>query len=160
LVGDQEKRFLKDWKMIVIADSNIIISALISPKGSIASVLKNRSNVQFIAPDYLLTEVYEHWDIIVQFTTLSKRELFEEFYFYRGKITFINTDTIPIKHMKNANEIVKDIDEDDVDFVALHLYKKHKLWTGDKNLIKGLTAKGYGHIFVSTAELKEKLYKR
>jgi len=146
--------------MIVIADSNIIISALISPKGSIASVLKDKSNIQFIAPVYLLTEVYEHWDIIVQFTPLSKREIFEEFYFYRNKITFIDAINIPKQHKNKATEIMKDIDPKDTAFVALHLYKKHKLWTGDKKLIKGLTAKGYGHIFVTTAELKEKLYKK
>jgi len=146
--------------MIVIADSNIIISALISPKGSIASVLKDKSNIQFIAPNYLLSEVYEHWEKIMESTTLSKKELFEEFYLYRNKITFIDIVEVPEKHIVKADKIVKDIDIYDVDFVALYLYKKHKLWTGDKKLIKGLTAKGYGHIFVTTAELKEKLYKR
>jgi len=55
---------------------------------------------------------------------------------------------------------VKNIDEDDASFIALYFYERHKLWTGDKKLIKGLTAKGYGHIFVTTAQLKERLYKR
>jgi len=146
--------------MIVIADSNIIISALISPNGSIASVLKNRSNIQFIAPNYLLVEVYEHWEKIMEYTSLSKQELFEYFYFYRSKITFIDVAEVPEKYIVKADKMVKDIDIYDIDFIALYLYKKHKLWTGDKKLIKGLSAKGYGHIFVSTAELKEKLYKR
>jgi len=144
--------------MIVIADSNIIISALISPKGSIASVLKDKSNIQFIAPDYLLTEVCEHWEKIVESTTLSKHGLFEEFYFYRSKITFISVTSVPKKHRDDAAEIVKDIDIDDAPFVSLHFYKKHKLWTGDKALINGLKAKGYD-ICVTTAELRQKLYK-
>jgi len=145
--------------MIVIADSNIIMSALISPEGSTASVLKDKSNIQFVAPNFLLTEVYEHWETIVQFTTLSKRELFEEFYFYRNRITFTDVDAIPKKHKNDARKIVNDIDKDDAQFVALHLYKKHKLWTGDRKLINGLKAKGYD-ICVTTAELRQKLYRK
>jgi len=144
--------------MIVIADSNIIISALISPKGSTASVLKEKSNIQFIAPGYLLMEVYEYWEKIAQSTTLSKKEMFEDFDFYRSKITFVNPVDIPKKCKDKAHEIVNDIDKDDAQFVALHLYKKHKLWTGDKALINGLKAKGYD-ICVTTAELRQKLYK-
>jgi len=145
--------------MIVIADSNIIISALISPKGSTAQVLKEKSNIQFMAPDILLAEVYQHWEKIVELTTLSKRELFEEFYFYRNRITFVEAMDVPKKHRSHARQIVKDIDENDLDFVALHLHKRHKLWTGDKVLINGLLAKGYD-ICVTTAELRKKLYRK
>jgi len=146
--------------MIVIADSNIIVSALISPRGGIASVLKGKSITQFIAPSYLLAEVYEHWDIIVRSTLLSSHELFEELTFYQTKITFIEAHDVPKNKRDEAHKLVKDIDIDDLPFVALYLYKKHKIWTGDKKLIKGLTAKGYGHIFITTAQLKEKMYKR
>jgi len=145
--------------MIVIADANIIISALMSPHGSTASVLKDRSNIQFMAPSYLLTEVYEHWQKIVRSTTLSRKELLDDFYFYESKITFTDIENIPEKHLIKAYELVKDIDEGDVDFIALHLYKKHKIWTGDKALINGLKAKGYD-IFVTTAELRQKMYKK
>jgi len=145
--------------MIVIADSNIIISALISPKGSTASVLKDKSNIQFIAPDYLLTEVYGYWEKIVESTTLSKKEVFEDFYFYRSKIVFVDTINVPKKHKNEASEIVKDIDVKDAPFVSLHLYKRHKLWTGDRKLINGLKAKGYD-ICVTTTELRQKLYKK
>jgi hypothetical protein len=43
--------------------------------------------------------------------------------------------------------------------VALHLFKKHKIWTGDKVLINGLQSKGYD-ICVTTTELKTKMYKK
>jgi len=145
--------------MIVIADSNIIFSALISPKGNIASILKERSNMQFIAPTYLLDEVFEHWDKIVEYSVLSVRELHKELYFYKAKIIFTELENIPKKHVVKAAQIIKDIDADDLDFIALYLHKKHKLWTGDKKLINGLKAKGYD-ICVTTAELKKLIYKR
>jgi len=44
-------------------------------------------------------------------------------------------------------------------FVALNLYKKHKIWTSDKVLIKGLEKKGY-KMCITTKELKSKLYKK
>jgi len=145
--------------MIVIADSNIIVSALISPAGVVASVFKEKANLQFIAPSQLLEEVKEHWDIVVEFSSLSVRELFAELEFYEKRITFSDSTNIPRKYRLEAYELVKDIDEDDADFVALHLYKKHKLWTGDKKFINGLKAKGYD-ICVTTDELKQKLYKK
>jgi len=145
--------------MIVIADSNIIYSALINPKGSVALIFKEKSNLQFIAPSQLLEEVQEHWLVIVNASPLSIRELFAELNFYKTRISFIDSVSIPRKQRLKAYEIVVDIDEDDADFVALHLYKKHKLWTGDRKLIKGLLAKGYD-ICVTTDQLKERLYKK
>jgi len=44
-------------------------------------------------------------------------------------------------------------------FVALNLYKKHKILTMDKVLIKGLQKKGYT-ICIITTELKNSLFKR
>lgn len=85
--------------MILITDSNLIISALITPNGAIASIIKAKHNFQFIAPK-------------------------------------------------------------DVFFIALHLHTGHKIWSGDEKLKKGLTAKGYGHFFTSTEELKKHLYKK
>jgi len=145
--------------MIVIADSNIIISALISPRGSIAYIFKEKSNIQFIAPDYLLEEVYEHWSKISKTSSLSRLELIKEFDFYKKRIVFTNVENIPKNHKLKAYEIVKDIDKYDTPFVSLYLYKKHKIWTGDKILIKGLLAKGYD-ICVTTAQLKQKIYKK
>lgn len=46
--------------MIVIADSNIFYSALISPEGTTASILRERKRIQFVVPDYLIDEVNEH----------------------------------------------------------------------------------------------------
>ena len=132
--------------MILITDSNIIYSALINPNGTIAIIFKQKSNLQFTAPDYLIQEVKEHWDKILEFTPLKK-------------IKFIKTDDISKKDIKKSLEIVRDVDYYDTFFVALHFHTGHKIWTGDKELIKGVTAKGYD-IFITTEELKEKLYKK
>lgn len=45
-----------------------------------------------------------------------------------------------------------DVDIDDTEFVALTEHSKSKLWSGDKELIKGLTKKKWLK-FISTKEL-------
>lgn len=145
--------------MIVIADSNLIISALISPKGTVSKIFKSQSNIQFIAPDYLLVEVYEHWVKISKASELKGLNLIKELDYLKSRILFIGLNEIPKVYRLEAYEIVKDIDVDDVAFVALNRYKKHKIWTSDKPLKDGLAKKGY-NICISTAELKLKLYKK
>lgn len=144
--------------MIVIADSNIILSALLTPKGVIAQILTSKSKIQFLVPDYLYEEIEEHLQMVADYTGKPKAELKRILKLLTVKITVVATDEIPLKYRQKAVEVVSDIDKDDAPFIALHLYKKHKIWTGDKTLINGMSAKGYD-IFITTAELKSKLYK-
>lgn len=146
--------------MILITDSNIIYSALIKPNGVVASIFKEKSHLQFIAPDYLFFEVKKNWDKIVKYSDLSEKELKEEFHFYKEKIKSYDVRAIGKRELAQAEKIVEDIDPDDVFFIALHLHLKHKIWCSDNVLIQGLTEKGYGHFFVTTQELKKKRYKR
>ena len=83
--------------MIVITDTNIFYSALIAPNGEIATILKDR-NMQFIAPDFIIEEVKEHLDVIKAGRRKDK-----------------------------AEKITKDIDVDDIPFIAFHLQYKHKI---------------------------------
>lgn len=145
--------------MIVIADSNLIISGLYSPKGIVATILKSEKNIQFIAPDFIFTEISNHFAEIVTKTGKTRKELNSELKKIVERIKFVSVSEIPMLHIKKAISIVEDIDIDDTFFVALHLYKNHKIWTGDKVLIKGLEKKGY-KICVTTSELKAKLYKK
>ena len=64
--------------MILITDSNIIISALITPKGIMASIFKQKSRLQFTAPDYIFEEIAQHWDKIVECSDLTEKQLKEE----------------------------------------------------------------------------------
>ena len=46
--------------MIIIADSNIFMNALITPDSLVATILSERKKIQYIVPDYLIKEVTEH----------------------------------------------------------------------------------------------------
>jgi predicted nucleic acid-binding protein len=60
--------------MIVITDSNIIISALIKPNGVVAKVFKSKSQIQFYAPSFLKDEISEHFSKIVKISGSSKKK--------------------------------------------------------------------------------------
>jgi predicted nucleic acid-binding protein len=59
---------------------------------------------------------------------------------------------IPKKEKIKAYNLVKDVDLNDIAFVALNEYKQALLWTGDKVLINGLKAKAYDRI-ITTEEM-------
>ena len=140
--------------MIIIADSNIFMSALVNPTGRTASILAERKKIQYIVPDYLIAEVTEHIpDLVKRFKNQKTKKLLEG-------ITLVSEKEVKKVNAIKAKEIVADIDIKDYPFIALHLQIKHKIWTSDKILVKGLTKKGYGHFFTSTEELSEHLYKK
>lgn len=143
--------------MILITDANILFSALLKVDSVNAQIFKDKRNVQFIAPNYIFEEIRRHWDTIVKYSYLSEKDLKKELAFYRERIKVCKLENS--KLLDKAEEIVKDIDPDDVFFVALHFHTGHKIWTGDKILINGLKSKGYD-ICITTEELKQNLYKK
>ena len=145
--------------MILITDSNIIISALISPNGKVSKVLKAKSKIQYLAPNFVLFEIKKRYPKITKKTGLTTKEINAKLDILKEKIVFIDVDLIPKKFINEGKKIVEGVDEDDFVFVAMNRYLKHKLWTGDIELIKGLEQKGY-KICVRTDDLIDKLYKK
>lgn len=70
----------------------------------------------------------------------------------RNRVKLISLELISEDTWSEAYELIKDIDEKDVPFIALSLEMNAKLWTGDKKLIAGLKTKKQ-MITLSTEEL-------
>ena len=146
--------------MIVISDANIIFSCFYKPNGAIATILKKeKKNIQFIAPDFLLEEVEEHLFEIMAKTNITKIKAHALLKEFTKNITFYKLDDIPDEYIDKAHKIVENIDPDDYPFVALHLKEGHKIWTCDVKLINGLIEEGYD-ICITTHELRAKTYKK
>jgi len=106
-----------------------------------------------------LDEFKVHQKRIEEMSPYTQSEFKEEWKLIRSRIKIVDSSEISNEIIDKSFEVVKDIDEWDIYFVALHFKTGHKIWTGDKELIKGLKAKGY-NICITTEELKDKLYKK
>ena len=139
--------------MKVVLDTNIIFSSLINSNGTIGAILFNSNDIfEFYSCSYMRYEIDKHWEKLKKISKLSEQELLISKQLLFSKIKFINESLIPEKIWLQAEKLTKDIDEDDIDFIALSLFLKAKLWTGDKVLQKGLNLLGYKQL-LNTEEI-------
>ena len=145
--------------MNLVVDTNIVISALITPKGTISRLLfQDLAGSQLISPHFLFDEIISKYDKIQKITRLSDEDLKELFYLLIKHIDFIDNDLISNENQKKAFEIVEVIDKKDLLFVALSIQTGFSLWSGDLKLINGLKAKGFTSV-LKTSEIIERIKK-
>ena len=133
--------------MNIIVDTNIIFSAILNSNSVIGDILLNSSGkFQFLSCHYLWKEIDNHWSKLCKISKLEEYNLLESQRIIYKNINFIDEEQIPKEYRQKAYELVKDIDMNDLAFVALNESMESILWTGDKGLIKGLRKKGYRKI--------------
>ena len=143
--------------MKLVLDTNIVISALISPNGVISNLIfKNYRRVKFFAPLFILQEIYEKQNKILKITGYTDQEFIDLLMIISKRISFIDTKLLDLKVREIAFETVKDIDPKDYEFVAVSIQTGFLLWTGDKKLKRGLKNKGFDQV-IDTQELARKL---
>ena len=145
--------------MKIVVDTNIVFSAILNSTGRIGQILiTSKSNFQFYSCVFLKTELNRHQDKLLKLTKPSIEELEELQDLITKNITFIHESLLPEKTIIAAEKLLIDVDLNDSVFVALTKNLKAKLWTGDKELIKGLKSKKFKDVF-TTGEILEILEK-
>ncbi len=136
--------------MRVVVDANIVFSGIVNSNGKIGDLLINsRKYLDFIAPDFLRTEIFKHHSRLCKISRMTLEQVREAEFQICKDITFISEEQINQSTWLAAKNLVADIDPKDTHYVA---YSKHfhcKIWSGDKELIKGLAKKGFTS-FIST----------
>jgi len=139
----------------IIVDANIVFSGILKSNGKIGDLLINsQKRFSFIAPEFLRYEIKDKYPKLQHISGLNLDQVMEAEYRLCKNITFISEEQITQKYWIEANELVKDVDIDDIQYVAYAKQFRCKIWSGDKKLIKGLKAKGFVNIF-TTDELFE-----
>lgn len=139
--------------MRVIVDANIVFSGILNSKSKIGDLLINSSGlVDFIAPDFLRSEIRKHHNRLTKISKLSIEDIVDIEFIISKDIKFISEEQILRINWTKAFDLVKDIDEKDIQYVAFSKQFNRKIWSGDKQLIRGLTRKGFDN-FVTTDEL-------
>lgn len=146
--------------MRIVIDTNIAFSAILNTNSKISKIiLQPRSNVNLYSTKQLLDEIAEHWSKLKKISGYSDKQLHETVALITNKIKFINPELIPVNLFIKAENLTKDADIDDTEFVALTEHIRGKLWTGDKELKKGLQKNKWDKL-VSTEELYQLIVKR
>lgn len=120
--------------MLAVVDANSVFSALLLP-GKPFLVFKLNAFVrkyEFVAPEFLFTEIGEHLDKLLKQTKFSLPELTETFEFIKGEVEFI-----PFEEFSEFKEDAVKIspDPDDVQYFALSLkFDKAPILSGDPDL--------------------------
>lgn len=130
-----------------VVDTNILISALVTPNGTIAKlVFRDLNNYRLISPQFLFDEVISKYDKILKITGYKDNELKGMIYNISRKIYFIDDKLIAFNYQSEAYNLVKDIDKKNLLFVALSIKTGFPLWTGDIKLINGLKKNRFSNV--------------
>lgn len=105
-------------------------------------LLNSDVEFQFFAPTYMLEELDTHHAKLLKLSGLVTQELDFLIHSILKKITLIDLETLPPDDWQKAMELVKEVDEFDMPFIALAISLKAAVWTGDKRLTRGVTEKG------------------
>jgi predicted nucleic acid-binding protein len=137
----------------IIVDANIVFSAILNTNSKIADLLLNsKGTFDFLAPDFLQTELHKYHSKISKISKLSISEILKVENKITKPIVFISGIHIPEKKWILAENMVKDIDNKDAPYIAFSLFYKCKIWSGDKELRKGFEKEGFRNV-ISTDEL-------
>lgn len=116
--------------MELVVDANIVIAALISPRGHTADLFF-AEGVELYAPEFLLEEIEEHKDEILSKTGFSEQECEQALAFLAGMVRFVPLAEF-LQFIPRAREIAPD--QDDAAYFALALQQRCALWSNDARL--------------------------
>jgi predicted nucleic acid-binding protein len=123
----------------VVVDANILVSALFSPEGPIASTLFDaRGRVELLSPELLLEELELHAERIARHKGADVRSIRSAIARLAELIRVVPLSTIPLIAREQADTLVRRIDPKDVTYVALAISQQALLWTLDKKLANAL----------------------
>ncbi len=137
--------------MKIVVDTNIIFSTLLNSNSNIGDMLFNSGDTfEFYSCSYMRYEIQKHWERLKKISKLSEEQLQISYTQVLSKLKFINEEIIPVETWLASEQLTKDIDIDDTDFVALAKFLKATLWTGDKVLYNGLKKHNFKKLLNTT----------
>ena len=133
----------------VVIDANRIFSELIAANHRLRQVFASHAGVEFVCPKYVLVELFKHKERIAAATGLDEPSLLALLHAILERIRFFDEDAISIGSWTEAWRLCRDVDENDVAYVALTLELDGDLWTSDRELETGLRKKGFTRFFTA-----------
>lgn len=139
--------------MKLVIDTNRIMAGLI--KDSQTRKIIFNEEFDFIAPDYIITEIEKYRQYLIEKSKLTDREFDITLLSLLERIELIPLDMF-MDYLELAEKIMKDIDIKDSPFLALGLaVKTGGIWSEDRDFDMQIELRRY-----STKELHEMINKK
>lgn len=127
----------------IVADTNILISALLKGNSINSQLIKAKIFCIYF-PDYGLKEINKYKRYIIAKRIRKSQKLSFDF---AEKYIFEDIRVTPFdlyrKKIREASEIMKDIDEKDAPILALAMQLRCPIWSNDKHFMKQKAVKVY-----------------
>ena len=78
---------------------------------------------------------------------MPEAEVYELLYRILSRIKFVDEEFVTYENKLQAFNLCKEVDEDDIPFIALSIQLDAPLWTGDKRLKESLSRQGFTLFF-------------
>ncbi len=118
--------------MKIVLDSNILFSALIKDSKTRRIILEY--NEFFLFPQYIFEEMEGHMDELLEKSKLSRQDFNSLLSILLKKVAIVSNEVL-LPYRQRALDIIKNIDKDDVLFIACALaYSDSVIWSNDKRL--------------------------
>jgi predicted nucleic acid-binding protein len=131
----------------VVVDTNIVFSALISRNSRFRDVLWGSSSRFFIC-ETVVVELFRHKEKLLRANRRLPATEFEALYHgFLRRVEMFKEDWVSGEHWAAAIDLCRDVDPADSPHVAITLALDGLLWTGDRELRKGLEGKGFNRFF-------------
>ncbi len=131
---------------VVVVDTNILFSALLSNQSKFTDVLLTTQH-RFYVCELVMVELFKHKEKIVRLSKLSEDDIVRVYHILLRRLTLYKEDLIAPEHRTAAYTLCQSIDPSDTPHVALTLELDGVLWTGDMTLKKGLQHQGFDKFF-------------
>ncbi len=137
--------------MKIVIDSNILFSALI--KDSITRRMILDYDEQFLFPSYIFEEMEKHKNELLAKSKMKSKDFEDLLKILLRKVVIIPKELL-LNKKDEAYKIIKDIDPDDVSFIACALiFSNSVIWSDDKKLKKQSKVR-----IINTTEMYSLLY--
>jgi predicted nucleic acid-binding protein len=141
----------------LVVDTNILISCLLKPEGRVGELFFHPLHrPDLFAPERMLSELVAHRPKVLKLAGLPAERIGALEELLVSRITIVSNSAVASPTWERAYDLVKDIDEDDDQFVALALHLNCPLWTGDGKLLRGLRRKGF-KLLMTNDDLRKEL---
>lgn len=141
--------------MVILIDSNILFSMLVKKTGKTAEIFESlKDEHDLYISDVSFSELAKHQDKLLKISRLKRNDFEKLKQHLLSDLNILPNQFITPAAISEAYGLVKEVDLNDLPFVAAAIFLGGCLWTGDQKLYRGLVKGGFHQVYNSVTVQK------